>query len=197
MEISSLFDKLEGLLPILIFVIWAIISAVGAAGSKTKKRGPQGQSQQQHPQQRQAPASQPSHSSRERESERPSTSISDELNRTLDVLFGNQSADKGQSRGQPRSEQVRKAPPPAPAHNKKRTAQKVSDRSSMKKGTSAADTVKAIERSAQINRKAQSRSIERPAVSPDFSAAEAVKGVVWSEILQPPVAMRGAKSLYI
>jgi len=174
MEISSLFDKLEGLLPILIFVIWAIISAVGAAGSKTKKRkSSQGQEQQQ---QRQAPASQPSHS----------TTISDELNRTLDVLFGNKPADTGHR--QTRSEQVRKAPPPVV--NKKKTVQKVSEKSSVKKGASVADTIKSLERSAHLNRKIKSRSAERSAALTNFSADEAVRGVVWSEILQPPVSMR-------
>jgi len=186
MEISSLFDKLEGLLPILIFVIWAIISAVGAAAGKNKRKPPQSQQQRQG----QAPSQQPSHSSRERDSGGGhSTTISDEMNRALDVIFGNPSADTGHSRRQTRSEPVRKASPPA-VHNKKKAVQKAGEKSSMKKGTSAADTVKAIERSANINRKNKIRPIERPAAQPSFSAGEAVKGVVWSEILQPPVSMR-------
>jgi len=184
MEITSLFDKLEGLLPILIFVIWAIISAVGAAGGKNKRKPPQNQQQQ-----REAPASrQPSHSSRDSESGGRSTTISDEMNRTLDVLFGNKPAETGHR--QTRTEQVRKAQPPV-LNNKKKTAQKAGQKSSVKKVTSAAGAANFLERSEPANLNTQKRPSEHAAAVTGFSAREAVKGVVWSEILQPPVSMRG------
>lgn len=181
MEISSIFDKLEGLLPILIFVVWAIISAIGAAGSKTKRRNQQ--------QQRQAPSSRPSHSSGDNESGGSvSTTISDELNRTLDVIFGNPSTDAGHGHKQTRREQTRKSS--VPVTKQKKIAQKTSGKSNVKKGTSVADTIGSLERSAYLNRKIKNRSEEDTSVLTNFSAGEAVKGVIWSEILQPPASMR-------
>lgn len=179
MEISGLFDKLEGLLPILIFVIWAVISAVGAAG-KNKRKPPQSQ-----PRQRPTPASAPSHTSGERETGGVSTTISDELSRTLDVIFGNSSADTGH--GQAQGEQVRK--PHTAVLNEKRTVQKVGEESSAKKR--AAETADSQKRPAYINSKVKSKTVEHTAVLTNFSAGEAVKGVIWSEILQSPVSMRG------
>jgi hypothetical protein len=181
MEISSIFDKLEALLPIFIFVIWAVISAVGAAG-KSKRKPPQNQ-----PQQRPSPASVPSHTSGERESGGVSTNISDELSRTLDVIFGNSPANTGH--GQTQSEQVRESH--TTGLNEKRAAQKVSEENSAKKRAPAAETAVSQKQPAYINSKVKGRPVEHTAALTNFSADEAVKGIIWSEILQPPVSMRG------
>ncbi|MDR0306180.1 MAG: hypothetical protein LBI42_04990 [Chitinispirillales bacterium] len=161
MDIINVFEKSEALLPILIFVIWVIISVLGAA-NKGKKRSPQ-----------------PAPSSGGSDSGSESTGISDELRRTLDVIFGT-STESSKPRGT-QNENIRKTP----AHNinEKKIPQKTLEK--RLEETMPKNAKRTVLAAAMI---AEHR--ERSPLVSNISADEAAKGVVWSEILQPPVSIR-------
>jgi len=155
MNILNILEKGEALLPILIFIIWAVLSALGAA-TKGKKPPP-----------KQAPAPSP-HNGGDK-----STGISDELRHTLDVIFGTPSES-------PKPKQTRSAPPQAA--NEKKTVQKTLEK--------VVGESRAKKAPPQVQAAAKAEPRERSPLPTHISADEAAKGVIWSEILQPPVSMR-------
>ena len=171
---------MENILPILIFVIWIIVSL--AAGSKKRKNSPR-------PQQPQTERTTYSSQDTQAQTDSDSSQISDELRKTLETIFNDK---------EPVEEKTPQSEPEPSYQDSESIEQKTAtDYSDL---LEEQDALQARFDELQ-NRKSSVAEVTAPQMSPvyneddtsgDFSVSqdELRKGVLWSEILAKPVSMR-------
>ncbi len=188
MDISDLIRLIEKLFPVLIFLIWIFFTVV----ANSRKKGPLGKPI--------PPAERPTYGESQapqKTDESGSSQIGDDLRRTLETIFGENRSMEKETPDSERYEQHEESEPKAEPVKK--------DSESVEVQTSRESAM--LEEQAEIQRKfdsIQKSSTQAVPVAPLMQPIEEIyesteitisrdelrKGIIWAEIIGPPVSMR-------
>lgn len=190
MDISDLIRLIEKLFPVLIFLIWIFITVV----ANSRKKGPLGKPI--------PPAERPSYGESQtpkKTDESGSPQISDDLKRTLETIFGESRSTEEEIPDSERYEQYEETEPELNPEPVKKNGESLEIQNSRESSV--------LEEQAEIQRKF--KEIEKssaqavpvvPSMQPieeGYDSSELIlshdelrKGIIWAEIIGPPVSMR-------
>ena len=176
MDISDITKLIGKFFPILIFLVWVLITVFANA----RKKGPTGTQM--------PPAERPTYGDRQNPSqgeERGESQISDDLKRTLETIFGESSPSEYRV-PQPEPEPNKRENEPVEVQTSKESAILEEQAAIQRAFSEAEQTVKQTPVAVPL----QIDETEDEEHGFLVSHEELRKGIIWSEIIAPPVSMR-------